>query len=227
MSLRHFITSVSLLLALLAPEVRAQLQCDPSVVDFGRRAENQVFTAQATLTNVMPGPVKILSVRGDSGSLTADAAILALAPGESTTLTVRIESGGLEGKFQHRVDVAIAEGAGAALTVDITVCRYPDWVVEPAQLIFAPSSREAAATSELKVTHVGAYQPGITSITSGSPFLAITTEESVGNTVTYLVRKLPSAPVGALNSDIRVATDDPTAPLLDVPVSAYVTGEKK
>ncbi len=196
-------------------------------MDFGRRAENQILTAQATLTNITPGPVKILSVQADSDCLAADAAILDLAPGQSTTLTVRMQSGGLEGKFEHRVVVATAEGAGAALTVKIAVYRYANWELEPSRLIFAPSSRGTVATCELRITHVGAYQPGILSITSGSPYFAITTETSVGNAITYLVRKLPSAPAGALYSEIRIATRDPTAPHLDVPVFAYVMDEKK
>ena len=213
------------LLSFAVPGARAQLRCEPSVLDFGRRPQNQVFTAQARITNVMPGPVSILSVQPDCGCITADTAVSDLAPGESTTLTVRMQSGGLEGQFQHSVVVATREGPSTVLAVKMSVYRYVNWTVAPSRLILPPSARGTEVTAELQLTHIGAEQLGITSVTCDSPCFAIIPGGAAGNTVTYKVRKLPSAPAGPIYSDVKITTADPTAPVLDVPVFAYVTAD--
>jgi uncharacterized protein DUF1573 len=227
MTLRSHGMAALCLLSFAAPAVRAQLRCEPSVLDFGRRPQNQVFTAQARITNVLPGPVSILSVQPDCGCITADTAVSDLAPGESTTLTVRMQSGGLEGQFQHNVVVATREGPSAVLAVKMAVYRYVNWVVDPARLILPPSSRGTEVAAELHVTHVGAEQLGIASVACDSPYIAIVPGGAAGNIATYKVRKLASAPAGPIYSDVRITTDDPTAAILDVPVFAYVTDDKK
>jgi len=211
------------LISWLGPAARAQLTCEPAELDFGRRPENEVFTAQSRITNVMSRPANILSVQGDCGCLAATTAVTRLAPGESTTLTVRMQSGGVEGEFRHSVVVMTAEGATAVLAVKMAVFRYAHWAVTPSRLILSPSSRGTEVAAELHITHVGAEQLGIVSVACGSPYLAIVPAGASGNTITYRVKKLAGAPVGPIYSDIIITTGDPSAPTLDIPVFAYVT----
>jgi len=222
----RFLTAAALgLLAFSAPLLRAQqlLQGDPAAVDFGRRAENQSFTARVRLTNATANPIAILSVQSDCGCLTGEAAIPQLAPGESTTLTVRMESGGSEGDFQHTLVVNSSAGPAVSIPVRMTVYHYADWVLSPPRVLLPPSRRGAEAVGELHLRYLGDTPPRISSIVSDSPWIEIAPSTASGNGIAYVVRKLPGAPGGAVYADIKIDTGDSGSPSLDVPVFAYIT----
>ena len=212
------------LLGVSAPLVRAQqlLRSDPPAIDFGRRSQNQMFTAQARLTNATPIPLTIINVQADCGCLTAEAATRQLEPGESTALTVRMESGGSEGEVQHTLVVNANSGPAVTIPVRMSVYHYANWVLSPPRVILPPSRRGAEAEGELRLNYLGADQPRISSIASDSPWIEIAPSAATGNTIVYKIKKRPRAPGGAVYGDIRIATGDSASPSIDVPVFAYI-----
>jgi hypothetical protein len=213
------------MLALFAPGVRAQqlLRSDPPAIDFGRRAQNQLCTAQARLTNATSASLTILSVQGDCACLTADVAVRQLAPGESSALIVRMESGGSEGDFQHSLVVDTTAGPAVTIPVRMSVYQYADWALSPPRVILPPSRRGAEAVGELRLNYRGGDRPRIASVASDSPWIEITPAKTTGNTIVYAIRKRAGAPGGAVYGDIRIATANPVSPAIEVPVFAYVT----
>jgi hypothetical protein len=225
MTPRFFAAAALGLLAFPAPLLRAQqlLQSDPAAVDFGRRAENQSFTARVRLTNATANPITILSVQSDCGCLTGEEAIPQLAPGESTMLTARMESGGAEGDFEHTLVVNSSAGPAVSIPVRMTVFHYADWVLSPPRVLLPPSRRGAEAVGELSLHYLGDAPPRISSIASDSPWIEIAPSATAGNAISYVVRKRPGAPGGAVYANIRIDTGDSASPSLDVPVFAYIT----
>ena len=218
---RFHLMAVVLLAALSAESARAQLRCDPAVVDFGRRPENQEFVAQVRLTNVAAQPVRILAAQGDCGCLSVAPDTWALEPGQSTSLSIRMQSGGAEGSIEHRVVVTTADGGNVAVPVRIDVFAFANWSIQPSRIILPSSRRGEPSSAELRVTRIGSGQVGIGSVSSESPFITVTAGPSIGNTATIRVTKLPGAPAGPSYADIRIATDDASSPVLTVPVFAY------
>jgi hypothetical protein len=218
----HPMAVVFLVLIGAAP-ARAQLRCDPAAVDFGRRPENQSFTARVRLTNVAGRPVRILAAQGDCGCLTVTPDTWALDSGQSTSVSIRMQSGGAEGSIEHRVVVTTADGANVEVPVRMEVFAFANWDLRPSRIILPTSRRGEPSSAELRVTRIGAAQPGIASVGSESPFITVAAVPSAGNTAVFRVTKGPGAPAGPTYADIRIATDDASAPVLTVPVFGYST----
>ncbi len=219
----HHLSAVFCVLLLAAPSARAQLRCDPSAVDFGRRPENKAFTAQVRLTNIGALPARIIGAEGDCGCLSAAPDAWTLGPGQSTPLSIRMQSGGAEGSIEHRVLVTTADGANVAIPVRMDVFAFANWIIQPTRIILPTSRRGEPSSAELRITRLGAAQTGITSVGTGSPYITVAAGPPAGSTVVYRVTKQRGAPAGPNYADVRITTDDPASPVLTVPVFAYAT----
>ena len=220
--MRVFLLLAALLLPPLARAADSDLEFQPAEVAFGRQPQNQALAAAVKLTNATSAPIVIKRVESDCACTTGEVFPRRLAPGASAELTVRIQTGALEGNFRHSLFV-VTNRDRQTVPVSAEVYRYRDWTISPFRAIFAPSQAGEAATLTLRLDYRGVGQPGLVTAACNSPWIEVGPPRRAGQTVDFVLRKLPGAPPGSLFAQLDLATQDRATPVLTVPVFAYVT----
>jgi Protein of unknown function (DUF1573) len=211
-----------LLLAGIVAAHGQSLRLDPAVVDFGRRPENGEFTAVVTVANTGPRPVRVDGIAADCGCLSVNPQGLDLKAGASASVTVRIQSGGLEGDYEHHVLFPVA-GAPASLPVRISVYLFANWGLRPGRLILPAAGGDRESSAMLEVRWLGGGPPPVVVAVSGSDAVKVSRPAESAGRLSYRVTRVRGAAPGPVYTSIRIVTRDPKAPLLEVPVFAYVT----
>ncbi len=211
--------------AAAATAVANELRFEPAEVDFGRRAQNQSCAAEVTVTNTGARAVKVLGIESDCGCTSGQILKSELAAGEATKLTVRLDTGGGEGELSHRVFLNTDTGR-ETVSVSARVYRYANWRVTPVRAVFAPSRQGEAVEMDVQVEYLGKGKPPVVKASATATWLeveALPVTPDHPERLTYRLKKRADAPGGSLFGSLRIATRDPAAKTIDVPVFAYVS----
>lgn len=218
---RFFVFGVGVWLA-LSPCIRAQLSVEPATVDLGRRAQEQVASAEVKLTNPGAQPVEIKSVAADCSCTAGTPEKRVLGPGESTTMKITFETRSFQGEIHRRVMLDTSAGA-VAIPVKAFVSAFENWGISPFPAIIAPSLKGQAMSGEVSLSYTGKADAKITQISTNAEWLNAAVAREDAGKFTVALTKAATAPAGNYNVKVLVVTTDPVTPQITFNVFVPVT----
>ena len=209
-----------------APAPAPKIACDAPVHDFGKMDNSQQVEHEYVLKNVGTTQLEISNVRPSCGCTVANISERSVAPGAETRVLTRLNLQGRSGP-QHK-----------AIVVESNDPQQPQFIltlqgeavvavnVMPDRVIFGQLSSASTPATQVQVTGPGEPPFKIVGIESSSTNVLATFETAEeGKTYRVNISGVAPFPEGQLNANVRVFTDHPARPVIDIPVVAMVVGD--
>lgn len=220
--------TITLTLALLACVAGAQAQAPaPKAItedvswDFGRVESGTALEHKFTLRNSGSAPLRIENVRLSGKELKARIP-QAIAPGEAAELTAQIDTRSVAGAWKWGIMLQTNDEARPLVAYNIEAYVYAPLEVDPLELFFSLYDDETAS-KDVIVTNHQAAPLAITGVEKkGSHFVAAVSTVEAGRKYRLQVTVPQSVEPGRYLEAVRLQTDDPKHPTLQVGVNVFV-----
>ena len=218
----------ALTLALLAcvASARAQVPAPKAVADdlswdFGRVESGIALEHKFALRNTSSAPLRIENVQ-ISGKEVKARIPQSIPPGETGELTARIDTQDIAGPWQWRIVLQTNDETRPVVTYNIAAYVYAPLEVDPLQLFFSLYDDETAA-KDITITNHQDAPLAITGVEKkGSHFMATLSTVEAGRKYRLRVTVPESVEPGRYLEAVRLQTDDPKHPALQVGVNVFV-----
>ena len=180
-------------------------------------------TGRISFYNGSGSPVRIKQVIPGGANFTA--ALEAIEEGKRYEITVATNPALKPGQYHQTMKVLTDSKAAPEMEIELAVTVYPKVFVMPTMLNLSPP-QPGADSSEMSIPpiYVRKLREGglkVNNVSSTLPFLSfVVATETEGQTYTVTVRidKSKVTTPGEFKGKIRIETNDPDSPVLEVPV---------
>lgn len=208
--------------ALAVPQIRF----DKETFDFGKVKAGEKVSAAFTITNAGDAELRIESVKSSCGCTIAQAGKQALAPGESTNIEAVFTSTGFSGQVSKTVTVASNDPERSTVLLSIKGSVIPLAVITPSLVNFGSIKKNAVITQTVSVAPTDQRGLNILKVEPVGKHVTVTgyrkVESSLGPSwQVFLLVKAGDTP-GRVMESVRITTDAPSNPLLNVTVYGNV-----
>jgi hypothetical protein len=225
---RCFLAAIGVLL--VTASTSAQQWADSLVADkthdFGAVARAAKVEHVFQFKNASDRPIHLSSCRSSCGCTQPRVGKATAAPGEVATVIAAFNTRGFTGKRGAWVTVTLDQPQYAEVRLRIDGYIRTDVVLDPGQVSFGSVAVGKAAEKTVRINYAGRNDWKIEDVKSASPFVAASVIEKArsGGRISYdLVVKLKQdAPVGYLNNELLLVTNDRRATQVPVKVEGVV-----
>jgi hypothetical protein len=226
---RPFGAAVAAALALCfaaAASAVPQIRFDKETFDFGRVKAGEKVSAAFTITNSGDAELRIESVKSSCGCTIAQAGKQTLAPGESTNIEAVFTSTGFSGQVSKTVTVTSNDPERSTVLLSIKGNVVPLAVITPSLVNFGNIKKNAVVTQTISVTPTEPSGLNIVKVEPVGKHVTVTGYRKVESPLgaswqVFLLVKAGDTP-GRVMESVRITTDAPTNPLLNVTVYGNV-----
>ena len=202
------------------------LTCVEPLYRFGNLGPEQTVRHTFILTNTSDRVVKIGAVRAGCGCMTTALATESVAPGGAVELAATMNLAGRKGAQRKTIYVESEGGVNTPLRVEFEGNVVPPIEVMPEGIHFGAQAAEGNLEQSVMVLGMGSTPFQIKGVTSSSPrFSAEVETVEAGKRYRLKVKCVEGRTPGTSTASIRVETDNPAMPGLDVPVTVFVAGD--
>ena len=200
--------------------------CEQPSFDFGAAESGQMITHEFLLKNRGTAQLDIGSVRPSCGCTVANISTQAVPPGGEARVTAQLNLAGRTGPQHKAITVDSNDPKQPQLTLLLSGNVADAITINPAQLIFGQLSHTSSTSAEV-ILSTGNGQPfHVTGVNLAMPiFTTEVATRAEGKTYAITLRSKPTMTPGNYQSVMRVSTDSPTKPTIDVLVAANVVGD--
>lgn len=194
--------------------------------DFGTVPAGTLLQHTFTITNIYDVPMQVVYVRKSCSCLEAFPPQGVIPPNETAEFKITMDANKFKGANAQTFNVTFGPSFVSTATIQVKANARADVQVTPGQVNFGVVSQGGKSTQTVTVKYTGRQRDwkltGIAPV--AGPFEA-TIEDSgkwFGNEFKVAVGLKPNAPPGQVTGTIHLQTNDSTAPLVPVTVSAVV-----
>jgi len=194
--------------------------------DFGAvgRGSKQEFAFE--FTNVYKEDVHVASVRSSCGCTTPSVSKDTLKTFEKAEVTAAYNTKSFLGAKSATITVVIDQPYYAEVQLTVTGYIRSDVVFDPGAVEFGTIEAGAGAESKIDVAYAGRSDWEIVDVRSANEHFEVELKETLRNSgrvnYTMTVRLKPSAPVGYVNDQLTIVTNDSGARNVSLPVEGRV-----
>ena len=190
--------------------------------DFGTVAVASKTEFEFPIKNTTNQKVHISNVRASCGCTTPILHEQWLEPGQETTLTARFNTGSFWGKKGATLTVVIDRPSYAEVQLRVDGYIRRDMVFNPGAVDFGKTEVGSGAEQKVSVAYAGRGDWEILGVESANPMISASIQEKSrsGQRVDYdvIVTLDPAAPVGLLQENLIVKTNDRSMPRVPLAV---------
>jgi hypothetical protein len=194
--------------------------------DFGSVPHGPTLTHHFRFTNKTQGPVTIASVRVSCGCVHASALQAQLAPGQTTSILAQMDSSRFHGAKSVTIYVQFQQPEWEEVRLVVQANSREDMLISPDTLAFGKMQRGTSPSVTVTVAFYGNGQMRVEEARSESNYVRPAIREvrrDTGEVAYELTASLRSdIPVGKWFTDLWLRTDNPTVPLVRVPLTVEV-----
>jgi hypothetical protein len=200
--------------------------CEQPTFDFGAAESGQIITHEFVLTNRGTAQLDIGSVRPSCGCTVANISTQAVPPGGVARVTAQLNLAGRSGPQHKAITVDSNDPKQPQLTLMLSGNVADSILITPGQLIFGQLSHTSSTVAEVILSSGNGQTFNITGVALAMPvFTTEVTPREAGKSYSITVRTKPPMTPGNYQSVMRISTDSPSKPAVDVLVAANVVGD--
>ena len=194
--------------------------------DFGAVARGAKVEHRFVLRNIYEEEVRIASVRSNCGCTTPKLSQQSLKTWETTEVVAAFNTRSFVGQKSATITVTIDQPYYAEVQLEVKGYIRTDVVFEPGSVHFGDVDQGSGAEVPIRVSYAGRSNWQIQDVLSASPYFEVELSEPLrraGN-VSYqmVVRLTPDAPVGYLNEQLTVVSNDTARQTISLAVEGRV-----
>lgn len=205
---------------------RASLVCLEAKYNFGQTYQDSVVRHSFVLTNEGSRLVRIVSVHSTCGCSTASVTTNAVGPGRTAELKVEITLKGRRGHQERAIYVQTDDPENLVLRLEFSGIVMVPIEAQPEGIHFGTVGAEGTLEREVVLSAVGTNEFRVRSVSASSSQISAQAQmQQPGKR--YLIKIVSDGPrsYGSTMTSVRVETDHPAMPTIDIPVAAFVVGD--
>ena len=212
----------------VAPEARTpapRIACDQPVYEFGEVDSTKVVEHTFVIRNDGDVSLEILGVRATCGCTATDVSTRFIAPGETAEIKAKLNLQGRQGRQRKAIMVQSNDPQNPTLTLYFDGTALMAVQANPRQIFFGRITPEAVVTGVVDLVFAGQRPINLLKVESSSPLFSVTNvpvKERAAQQI--FVQTVPPLPNGAVRGNVRIETDHPTYPVVDIGVSGFIVG---
>lgn len=200
--------------------------CAEPNFNFGAAESSQTITHEFVIENRGQALLNIGAVRPSCGCTVANLSTQAVPPGGSARVTAQLNLAGRSGPQHKAITVDSNDPKQPQMTLLLSGTVAEVITVNPPQLIFGQLSATSSPAAEVVLTSGNGQPFQINGVVLNLPVFSteIITREA-GKQYAVAVRAKPPMAAGNYQAVMRINTDQPSKPAIDVLVAATVVGD--
>ena len=200
--------------------------CESPQYDFGSAESTKVITHEFVIQNKGDAVLNISAVRPSCGCTIANISTQAVPAGGEARVTANLNLSGKSGQQHKAITVDCDDPKQPQLTL-LLVGNVADAVLlNPAQLIFGMLNHTSSVSAEVTVSSGNGTPFKVTGATLAMPgFDSHVAVREEGKAYAVSVSSKPPMTPGNYQAVLRITTDNPAKPSMDVLVAATVVGD--
>lgn len=219
-----FLAATVLAAALCAAAPAPRIVCPAPDYDFGSLDNSATVEHDYPIRNEGAVTLEITSVRASCGCTVATASSRLVPPGGETSVHANFALKGRTGYQQKSITVESNDPDTPALVLQLHGTAVQSLRATPSSVFFGRISPSVNRSRQIDIEHAdGPF--AIVSATASSPHVSVSVlpaEDSTSSVRSILVSIPDDAPEGTLSAAVSVVTDIPGAPVLSIPVNAFL-----
>ncbi len=202
-----------------------KIVCDAPTHDFGTADSSQTIDHEYVIKNEGDLSLEIGQVRPSCGCTVANISERSVPPGGETRVTARLSLAGRMGRQQKSIVIESNDPKQPQFILTLQGEVSVAVNVQPDRIVFGQLNAEAGQSAEVQLNGSGTPPFHITNVeTSSSNIVAKYETTEDGKSYKLNVQVAGPLPDGAFNGYVRVSTDHPAKPVIEIPVTAMVVG---
>ncbi len=197
--------------------------------DFGSVARAGKAQYRFKFKNIYEEPLHVAGVRSSCGCTTAEASKTDLKTWESGEIIATFNTNSFLGNHSATITVTFDKPYPAEVQLQVYGNIRSDVVLQPGSVQLGSVDAGQAVEKKISVTHTGRPDWSVTDIRSANTNFEVEVSDPkrTAGSVTYdlTVRLKPTSPVGYINDQLFLVTNDPEATQLPVDVEGQVVAD--
>lgn len=200
--------------------------CEKPSYEFGNASASQLITHEFVLLNKGNADLNINSVRPGCGCTVANVSTQRVAPGAEARVTAQLNLAGRTGPQHKAITIDCNDPKQPQLTLMLSGTVAESINVNPPQLIFGQLNTTAPVNGEVVLSSGNGQPFKVTGTQLSLPgFTTEVVPREEGRVYAVVVTATPPLLPGTHQAMLRITTDNPTRPAIDVLVAATVVGD--
>ncbi|MGA1193264.1 MAG: DUF1573 domain-containing protein [Kiritimatiellia bacterium] len=207
------------------PDKGPRIACDEPVFDFGSADNTGSISHTFVLKNTGDTTLEISNIRAACGCTVANISTRSIPPGGTSELTANLNLRGRNGKQSKGITITSNDPQNPSFVVTLVGTATTAITLSTERIMFGELNAGQETSMPLEIRTVDNVSMNITGIETGND--AISVQQQTGEdgvTRLNIAMKTPAQP-GAFQSNIKVMTDHPARPVIDIPVFANILGQ--
>jgi hypothetical protein len=197
------------------------------VHDFGTIPGGTVAAHKFTITNIYDVPMQVLNVEKSCGCLEAYPPKQVLQPNETAEFGVTMDAGKFKGSNAQTFRITFGPHYTSTAILRVQAFSRTDVVLAPGQVNFGVVAQGTTPVQAVTLKYQGRQKDWkVTGVADGTGPFDVKVDEpgrfSFGSEFKVSVSLKGDTPAGSLAEQVFLKTNDPTTPLIPVPVSGLV-----
>ncbi len=202
------------------------LVCDQAAYDFGKVDESVGIEHTFVLKNEGDAPLEIKQVQPSPGCAVTAVSKKIVPPGDESRVTAALSLLGRSGPLHKTISIESNDPEQSDFTLSLHGTVVTGLEVNPGQLEFGNLNVGSAVTGIVEVALYTTNVFTIGKVETDHPRVAARSEVvREGKAYRIIVTTQPPLPTGSLRGSVRVITDSPAHPSLNIVVSGVVTDD--
>jgi hypothetical protein len=205
-----------------------RIACDEPIYNFGAVETQDDIEHTFTIRNTGDTTLVISSVRASCGCTVAQMSEedKTIPPGEDSPLTARLSLKGRTGQQSKSISIMSNDPNQPQFQVSMVGSVNMAMQLVPNRLMFNQISPGQTLEQTAELINASSSPVTVTKIETSDPSITATPEVvEEGRRVRILVKMTGPVSYGPVNAALRVHTDNPARPMLELPVGGNVVGE--
>jgi hypothetical protein len=209
-----------------APPQGPRITCDAPEFNFGSADSQSTVEHTFVLRNIGDTTLEISQVRPACGCTVADISSRSVPPGQESRVTARLNLQGRSGHQSKAIMIHSNDPETPILRLNMEGDVSQSTQVSPERLMFGQLGPGQSITQLVEITAMAAETFTILQVEATDPNLHVvseTVEEGRKYRIPVVLTGLGKS--GSFNANVRVTTDNPTRPTIDIPVFANIIAD--
>ena len=209
-----------------AVEHAPKIVCAEPTYHFGEMENVKDVEHTFLLKNEGDLSLEIRQVRPSCGCTVANISQKTIPPGGQAEVTTRLSLRGRQGPQHKTISVESNDPNQTTLVLSLEGTAIEEIRIQPNRLFFGRITADSTVTGVVEITVQGTNAVKVTKAESNTTNFMVTTESLPDSKFfRVFVSTDPPLPRGMLQGNMRIETDHPKYPVIDIAVSAYVVSD--
>lgn len=202
-----------------------RIACDEPIYDFGSADNSTSIDHTFVIENIGDTTLEITNIRAACGCTVANVSTRSIPPGGTSELTANLNLRGRNGRQSKGITISSNDPENPSFVVTLVGNATSAISLSTERIMFGQLNAGQETSTPLEIRTADNVTMNITGIETGHEAISVEEETGADGVKRLQVSLKGPAQPGPFTSNIKVMTDNPNRPVIDIPVFASIQGQ--